>query len=289
MLYKNIDLHIHTNYSDGSDSVKTILTHAEEAGVSVISITDHNTVAAYEDPAITCWKKGLIPGVEITCIHQGKIVEVLGYNFCHEAMKQELLAKILSVKEQRKKENEVCCRTFSKLGIEVEWEKIMSDLQKEGCKEVFWRHLHNNPENRKYFGSEDSWNSLRYFSRNEVYNPKSKMYVDMSSIYPSLKTAVEMIHRSGGIALLAHLYIYVHAGEIRSHLLEFVKENKLDGMECAYSLFTDAQTKDLDQFCREHHLLRSGGSDYHGWRRPQIKIGTGSGQLHVTEEYLAEW
>lgn len=100
---------------------------------------------------------------------------------------------------------------------------------------------------------------------------------------------MEMIHRSGGIAFLAHLYIYAHAPEFRRRLWEIVREFGLDGVECAHSAFTAEQILDLNGFCREHGLLRSGGSDYHGSRKPGVSLGTGRGQLDITEEYLKEW
>ena len=113
--------------------------------------------------------------------------------------------------------------------------------------------------------------------------------MDEAPLYPDVRTAVEMIHRSGGIAFLAHLYIYAHAPEFRRRLWEIVREFGLDGVECAHSAFSAEQILDLNGFCREHGLLRSGGSDYHGSRKPGVNLGTGRGQLDLTEEYLGEW
>ena len=72
-----IDLHTHTCCSDGADSVETLLRRAEEQKLSVLSITDHNTVAAYRGRGILEYSVTLIPGVEITCMYQGVVVEVL--------------------------------------------------------------------------------------------------------------------------------------------------------------------------------------------------------------------
>lgn len=284
-----IDLHTHTCCSDGADEVAALLQKASAADLSVLSITDHNTVAAYRDPAAAKYPGTLIPGVEITCMYQGEVVEVLGYGYRLEDMELELARHVLTFEEKQKREFELVCTAFGRTGLAFDPAGVIFDPARESCRKAFLRHLKETPENRRFFSSDASWESSKAFTRQEIYNPQSRLYVDESPLYPSVGTAVEMIHRSGGIAFLAHLYIYAHAVEFRGRLWEIVREFGLDGIECAHSSFTVEQIADLNDFCREHGLLRSGGSDYHGSRKPGVELGTGCGQLAVTVAYLDEW
>lgn len=284
-----IDLHTHTCCSDGADSVEALLRRAEEMKLSVLSITDHNTVAAYRGRGISEYSGTLIPGVEITCMYQGEVVEVLGYGYRLADMEVELSRHVLTFAEKQRREFELICAALRRAGAAFDPAEISFDPTKESSRKAFLRHLNQFPENRRFFSSDETWQSSKAFTREEIYNPESRLYVDEAPLYPDVRTAVEMIHRSGGIAFLAHLYIYAHAPEFRRRLWEIVREFGLDGVECAHSAFTAEQILDLNGFCREHGLLRSGGSDYHGSRKPGVSLGTGRGQLDITEEYLKEW
>ncbi len=284
-----IDLHTHTCHSDGADTAEELLKKAQELGIGVLSVTDHNTVSAYRTDAIRNYPGRLIPGVEITCMYQGEVVEVLGYGFCLEQMEEELKNHVLTFREKQLREYELFCDTFNGIGIRYEPGEILFNPDRESCRKAFLKNLKKYPENRRFFRSKEGWETSRAFTREEIYNPDSMLYVDESSLYPDLKAAVEMIHRSGGIAFLAHLFLYAGAVSIRKALSEIIKEAGLDGIECAHSEFTAQQTEDLNGFCLEHGLLQCGGSDYHGSRKPGIELGTGRGQLQVPEGYLKGW
>lgn len=284
-----IDLHTHTCHSDGADTAKTLLEKAQESGITVLSITDHNTVSAYRTDDVRAYPGRLIPGVEITCMYEGEVVEVLGYGFALDQMEEELRQHVLTFRDKQLREFELLCDAFLKSGVRYDAEKISFDPDRESCRKAFLANLKQYPENRRFFQSEESWERSRAFAREEIYNPASRLYVDESSLYPDVGTAVRMIHRSGGIAFLAHLYLYASAGQIRANLPEFVQNFGLDGIECVHSEFTRQQIVDLDGFCRECGLLRSGGSDYHGSRKPEIGLGVGRGELKVPEAYLAQW
>ena len=219
-----IDLHTHTCCSDGADSVETLLRRAEEQKLSVLSITDHNTVAAYRGRGILEYSGTLIPGVEITCMYQGEVVEVLGYGYRLEDMEAELSRHVLTFEEKQKREFELICAAFRRAGAVFDPAEISFDPTKESSRKAFLRHLNQFPENRRFFSSDETWQSSKAFTREEIYNPDSRLYVDEAPLYPDVRTAVEMIHRSGGIAFLAHLYIYAHAPEFRRRLWEIVRE-----------------------------------------------------------------
>ena len=98
-----IDLHTHTLHSDGADEVLTLLKLAQQKGIEILSITDHNSVAAYRTPEMKGYGKifggKVILGVEITCMFFGEVVEVLGYGFYLDAMEQQLKQHTLAFEE----------------------------------------------------------------------------------------------------------------------------------------------------------------------------------------------
>lgn len=283
-----IDMHIHTTCSDGSDSAEMVMKKAYDIGLCCISITDHNSVDAYYDLDPSEHFK-IIPGVEITCMYKGEVVEVLGYGFDILAMRDELHRNMLSFEEKQKKEFQLICKAFSDVGVIFNKDDIRFNPKIESSRKAFLKEIKKYESNRQFFSADESWDSSRYFTRKEIYNPSSKLYVDESSLYPKIKDAVDMIHRSRGIALLAHLYEYKHCMEFRNELKGIVDNNGLDGVECAHSSFTSEQIVDLNKFCDDNNLLKSGGSDYHGSRKPDISLGTGRGNLNISEDYISSW
>lgn len=283
-----IDLHIHTYCSDGADAPSTVMRKVRETGLTTVSLTDHNSVAAYE-AIVPDETVRIIPGVEITCMNDGEVVEVLGYCFDIDAMKQELSLHTLTFEEKQKKEFLLIEAAYRRAGVKFDSARIVFDPKKESCRKAFLNELRRYPENRCFFKNDETWSVSRAFARQEVYNPKSRLYVDEASLYPTVREAVDMVHRCGGMAFLAHMYEYAQCEKLRGYLESFCAETGLDGLECAHSSFTPEQIQDLEAFCDAHGFMKSGGSDYHGARKPGIELGTGRGQLHIKEDYLASW
>ncbi len=160
-----------------------------------------------------------------------------------------------------------------------------------------FHHIHQNidlrlngvDQDEGFFKNDETWSVSRAFARQEVYNPQSMLYVDEAPLYPTVREAVDMVHRCGGMAVLAHMYEYAQSAKLRQRLDEVCAETGLDGLECAHSSFTPEQIQGLEAFCDARGFMKSGGSDYHGARKPGIELGTGRGQLHIKEEYLSSW
>lgn len=288
-----IDIHTHTLHSDGADTVQQLLCHAQELGLTHLSITDHNTVSAYRDPAMEHWQElyhgTLLRGIEITCMYKGEIVEVLGYGYDLDKLEALLPGLVLPFREKQLREAKLIANAFQKAGVRFDPRNIVFDPDHESARKAFLAELKRYPENLCLVTDPASLERSSAFTRKEIYNPLSPLYVDESSLYPTLQQASDAIHAAGGISLLAHLYIYAHAAEFRTELDDIVAWAKLDGVECAHSEFTVEQIADLEQYTAEKGLLRSGGSDYHGTRKPKISMGSGQGQLCIPESYLENW
>lgn len=247
-----IDIHTHSTHSDGTFDVPNILEEAEKLKLSVLSITDHNCVDAYddiEDEEIRKKFQGtIIPGCEVTTTYNGEIIEILGYGFEYKEFREKLAENTLSDRDRRLRKYKVSCitvDTLEKKGVKFRenfGEEIYKnprqfyDSSHEAVMDAILREIKSYPENAKFFDSIDAMEKLntKEFVRNMVYNPKSEFYIDQRNLYPSLEKVIEIIHQCGGKAFLAHLHVY--SKSVEENLENIVNEYDLDGLECYLSL-----------------------------------------------------
>jgi len=286
-----IDLHSHTIYSDGSYSVVELLKEAENKKLSILSITDHNVVSAYDElkdeKVRNLFSGRIINGVEITTTYNGEVIEVLGYNFDLEKMRKLLEKNVLLTEQKQIKEYELIRDRYLSIGLKMDINNVVFDPKKGSCRIAFCDEIKKYPENYNFFYNQDSINTKSGFTRNEVFNPKSQLYVDESSLYPSLDKTIEIIHGSGGYAFLAHTFAY--SKTIAEQLENILKNYNLDGLECYYTTFTNEETKYLLDTCDRLCLLKSGGSDFHGIYKINHNLGTGNGKLYIEESLVSNW
>lgn len=286
-----VDIHSHTTYFDGSSSVDELLSEAQKLNLSLLSITDHNTIQAHfelQNSNIRDRFKGeIISGIEITTTYKGETIEVLGYGFDLETMQKFLDANVLSFGQKQIKEYDLIKNRYNAIGAIFDENNIKFDPKVESCRPAFAIEIKKHPENYKFFLNQESINTASGFTRNEVYNPKSPLYVDESSLFPSLETAIQMIHNSGGLAFLAHTFAY--SPNIANELLNIINNYELDGLECFYTTFTKEQSDYLVSVCNDRKLYMSGGSDFHGTRKINHNLGTGQGNLHIDESVVDNW
>lgn len=286
-----IDIHSHTTYSDGSSSVEELLNEAEKLNLSLLSITDHNTIQAHfelQNSNIRDKFKGkIISGIEITTTYKGETIEVLGYGFDLDTMQQFLNDNVLTFEEKQLKEYELIKNRYKDIGVIFDENNIQFNPRIESCRPALAIEIKKHPENYKFFLNQESINTASGFTRNEVYNPKSPLYVDESSLFPSLETAIQMIHNSGGLAFLAHTFAY--SPNIANELLNIINDYELDGLECFYTTFTKEQSDYLVDVCKNRGMYMSGGSDFHGTRKINHNLGTGHGNLHIDESIVDNW
>ena len=290
-----IDLHIHTTYSDGNCSVIEILKQAESLKLNTISITDHENCEAYkelEQLNIKEYYKGdIITGIELKAKYTDRIMDILGYNInpdkmiqyldeCYGALTREHIQEIqLEEFYKYAKQYDLKVRTIQ----ELEWDK-----KRDWASIVFYNEIKQYEENKEKL-PEDLWESFINFKQN-YYHIKGKMfYINMSKYYPPLEKIIDIIHNSGGLAFIAHIYEYTSIDNKIETLNNIIKEYNIDGIECYYSTFTDEQTKDLIEYCKRNNLLMSGGTDYHGKSKRGINLGIGKGNLEVPDEIIHNW
>ena len=286
-----IDLHIHTTYSDGTDTVKELLKKAEGIGLEVISITDHNTCKAYyemeEFNVKEIYKGNIIVGCEFTTSFDNRLIEVLGYgfdykkvnNYLEEFYSDELVSKRTNILYNR------LLDIINELGLEFHIEKVRD---KKFTNEFFERGIYEELvkyESNKEKLKEDVWASFSSFYRKGLTNPKSKLFINHVEFKPPIKEIVNLIHKNGGIAFLAHPYQYKFT-DTEKFLDKIYNEVSLDGIECFYTTFSKDQTNYLVNFAKKKNLLISGGSDYHGTNKENHNLGVGRGNLKISKDII---
>ncbi|MCL2228297.1 MAG: PHP domain-containing protein [Firmicutes bacterium] len=246
-----VDLHTHTNNSDGMLSTRELLELANKSGISVLSITDHNSVQAYKELG-DVYNGKLVTGVELSAFVGKQFVDVLGYGIDVAKVEKEIknytLLKTTPISKQ------VTEDVLKKLGIDAKLE--LSDVTPNGYTHIAVVKKYGE-QMIKVDPSLSPLNSSQFLRTNMV-NPKSKWFVDLSHVYPELSKAVDIIHRCGGLAFLAHPYHYPDVDYVLNYAKDFV-----DGIECFHTTADKEKREYLVNFCKTNNLLVTGGSDFH--------------------------
>ncbi|MCA6070379.1 MAG: PHP domain-containing protein [Endomicrobium sp.] len=279
-----LDLHMHSNCSDGTDTPIELLKKCEQRRFEYVSITDHDNCNAYND--VTNWAEAfsgkIITGIELQAYFKGLSIEVLGYSF--DIAKMQSFIKNLYLpfdvvnNEELKRLYGVCKNigmTFDN-GVIEKYQK--SDIYYAA--EYLHNEIRKSEYNKRFIPDNESQERESVFFKRHISNPNSPFYIDESDLIPSAEKVIDIIHSAGGLAFIAHVFQYEEdALDVLNGLSSFI-----DGVECFYPSFENEQMEFLSRFCNEKNLFISGGSDYHGTKRPEISLGS-----KVPKEYVDEW
>lgn len=290
-----IDLHIHTNNSDGSESVIEVLKRAEEKNLSCISITDHESCNSYfqmrEIDVKKYYSGEIIRGAELKNYYKDRVIDILAYNIDVDKF-NKYLEKNYKEKTHRVLETKNLKHFYKQAkgyGLVLNpIEKIEWNPDRDWGSVVFYDELKKHQENEAKV-PKDLWESFANFKKDYVYNRENMFFLDKKNDYPSPRQTVEQVHLAGGIAILAHVYEYKWIDNKIEYIKQLIKDSNIDGIECYYSNFTENQTNELIEFCRNNNLYMSGGSDFHGTRKPAIDLGVGRGKLNIPENIICDW
>lgn len=288
-----IDLHCHTTNSDGTWTVEELLKKAQEINLEVLSITDHDSVKSYFEiqknkELQNIFKGNIIDGVELNCVFNGIKIEALAYDFDLDKVNNWLEEYYTPEKNRNGliEEFNDLIDICKKQGIKIE-KDLKYNPDTEYPVDVIYYSIIKFEDNKKFF-TEEQWTSKSVFFRTCTVDKSFPLYRDFSKQMPTLEFLSEFIHKCGGKLFLAHLYKY----ELNNHIeyLDNIIEKKLiDGIEVYHSSFTKEQIQTLEQYCKNNKLLMSGGSDCHGERKKERKLGIGYGNLNINKKILANW
>ena len=271
---KFIDLHVHSTASDGSFSPAEVAAAAEEKGLSAIALTDHDTTDGVDEAlaAAENMEVEVIPGIEISCVYEGKEIHILG--LCLDHKNKELLDFLKTTRQKRDSRNTEMLRAFQDGGFPLTWDDLLDGvpgtvvtrahfaraLLKKGCVSSVDQAF------KKYLSP-----GCPYYRKKEDVTPKQ---------------AMEILRTARAFPALAHPCQYKFGWEKTEDRIVYLKSLGMLGLECFPSSNNQAESARLRALADRHGLCVTGGSDFHGAAKPDISIGTGRGNLRVPAFYL---
>jgi predicted metal-dependent phosphoesterase TrpH len=255
-----IDLHSHTNESDGTSSPAQLVAEALHAGVTTLGITDHDTFKGYDQALPAAAEAGLelVCGIELSTKLHGRSVHLLGY-FLGQRDLEQFRAWIAGQQAARRDRNVRLVARLQELGFDIKLEEA----------EARGRGMTGRPHFAQIMVEKGYVANLRE-AFDDYLDESAKGYVYRSE--PQFAEGVARIRAAGGIASLAHP-VRVR-GDIPALMPELC-ESGLNAIEAYHSDHTPQDTQLYLDLAARYGLRVSGGSDYHGAVKPSVKLGTG--------------
>ncbi len=244
-----VDLHSHTNYSDGYYSPEELVHKAKDAGISILSITDHDSVNAIEKATKVGEKLGvqIIPGVEISSDLRGAEVHILGYFIDTE--NKELEHYLTFFREERVRRAARIVEKLNNLGFEITLDDV---LEKAKNSAVGRPHIAQAMLEKKIVNT--------YFEAFNKYIKNGGPAYERK-VHLSPQSAFKIISDAGGLSFIAH----------PAHMPESMIKELIDAGADGIEVIHPSHSRELVRFYRgivnEYFLLESGGSDFHGGKR----------------------
>ncbi|WP_028574636.1 PHP domain-containing protein [Desulfonatronovibrio hydrogenovorans] len=268
-----IDLHTHSTASDGTFTPPELVRHAVGKGLDAIALTDHDTTGGLAQALKAGQELGLelIPGCELSVEYKG-LMHILGLWLKPDA--PELNRSLAELRAKRNSRNEIMLGRLQELGIRITFEDVKSLA---GDAAIGRPHISRVLMNKGVVNSVQE-----AFDR--FLGPKGKAYVAKEKFDPA--KAISILKKEQATVILAHPFSLKLSPELLRQELVQLKELGLDGVEVFYPEHTREQTRLYLDLCQELDLLPSGGSDFHGTVKPQIKLGKGRGKLDLPYSLL---
>lgn len=272
----NIDLHMHSVYSDGTYTPAELVAYAKQKELSAISLTDHDTIDGLEEAQLHCRKEGIqfITGIEINSffiLNSKRVnIHVLGYDFDPEALQPytEQLKKL------RYEHNDAICKALKKLGIEI----TDSDLGLQSTPNTITRLNFAKALVQKGYAETVKEALTKYLHKGGA------AFVEYNT-HP-FSTVAKMIHDAGGIVSLAHPAEYKLKHTDTEFMISSMITEGLNAVECIHPSQDREYTQMLMDIAKRKHLSLTGGSDFHGPNESGIELGCGGDNMVVPESIL---
>lgn len=274
-----IDLHVHSNHSDGTLSPEALVALAKDSGVSAFALTDHDTVSGIQKAKAAALQDAsspltVISGTEISAAYKNRDIHILGL-FIDET-NPALLQALDEAVQARDARNETVAKRFRELGIPVTTDDLRSInpdtiITRAHFAQYLLAHHH-----------VTSWEEA--FSRYLGYD--APCFVPRTYMEP--ERAISLILQAGGIPVLAHPLLYKLPPAELEALLKRLTDAGLKGLEVYYSSNTRFDEQICYSLANRFGLLMTGGSDFHGDNKPNLYLGTGRNNNLAIPETLLE-
>jgi predicted metal-dependent phosphoesterase TrpH len=269
------DLHTHSHFSDGTYSPTQLIEEAVAKGLSAIALTDHNTASGVTEFLAAAEGKPImaIGGTELSCEHitsHGAVdVHVLAL-FLPESSYERIEERNADMMKRKKQSYLECERRLAEDGYIISYEELCKKSINLPNRAAIAEELMR----RGYVGSiKEAFSSLLASGGKYYHSPS----------YPSVTETLDFISELGAVPILAHPFLNLTEEELLT-LLPEAKAHGLCGMEVFYSKYDEKTTTRSIEIAKKFGLALSGGSDFHGSRKPDIALGKGQGNLSVPNE-----
>jgi predicted metal-dependent phosphoesterase TrpH len=240
-----LELHCHTTFSDGTLTPTELVQSAIAAGVRALAITDHDTVSGWTEAFAATHGRDLeiVPGIELSTVHNGRSLHILG--FYPDPLR--LVTPLTERLEGRRRRAREMVAKLAALGYPIEFPEspsgmapgrphIASALVRAG-------HVQTAREAFDRFLGDDR-----------------PAYVHYEKF--SIQEGIELLRSCGAVPVWAHAFLF-RGGEIETTLHELIAAG-LMGLEVYHPHHAPSEIRQLEAWCDRYHLLKTGGSDYHG-------------------------
>ena len=267
-----IDLHSHTNLSDGTCSPAQLIAEAVRNGVNILGVTDHDTFAGYDQAIKHAHTSGveLVCGIELSTKLHNHSVHLLGYFFGQNGL-GNFREWVIGQQEARRERNIRLVARLQELGFDITLEEA----------EARGRGMTGRPHFAQLMVEKGYVSSLRQ-AFDDYLDESARGYVFRKE--PTFAEGVRKILEAGGIASLAHPVRV--KGDVPALLPELCEA----GMNAIEAYHSDHTAEDVGLYlklAKRYGLLVTGGSDFHGDAKPGVRLGTGcEGNLKIPDDLV---
>lgn len=271
-----IDLHTHSTVSDGSEAPERIVELAHEVGCSAVALTDHDSLGGLARARSRADQLGirLVAGCEVSCVPiAGGGVHVLVY-FVDDPT-SPLGRELDRLRDDRRTRNLALVERLNELGIPVTFAQAAAHAGTEAG--VGRPHFAQAMVDLGAVGSVGEAFDRYLANGGSAYVPKGRL---------SVADVCGLARDSGGVAVLAHPTTVGLEGDELAAIVRGMADAGLGGLEAVYGRYSPRTRTDLGNLARRFGLVPTGGSDFHGATKPDLSVGTGTGDLKVPDRVL---
>lgn len=273
---KTCDLHTHSVFSDGTFTPTELVCSAENIGLSALALCDHNTVDGLGEFLKAAESRNIeaVCGCEFSVTFEEKELHLLAL-FIEKRHFDKISQMMQKYNCSKEESNTNLIAALNKAGYSLSYDEIKSRTPNGKINRA---HIAAELTRKGYTGSiKEAFKTLLSKSKGFYKEPQRPDFFDM----------LEFINSIGAVSVLAHPFLNLDENRLES-LLPRAKQKGLKAMECFYSLYDNQTTKKAIELCDKFLLKYSGGSDFHGGNKPDIKLGIGKGNLKIPYSIAAE-
>ena len=270
MSLKICDLHTHSTFSDGTLTPTELVAAAKAAGLSAIALTDHNTVAGLPQflAAAEACDSCAIPGIEISAACGEREMHIVGLGI-RPACFSDVAAHLAPFRTAKEESTRRLVEALSAGGYRLDYRAIAAETEGQPNR----AHVAAALVGAGYVATVDEAFEKLLDKRHGFYREPAR---------PTPRETVALLHAVGARAVLAHPFYDFDESELCAFLDEAMGwEERPDGMETLYVEYTPAEEEAATRVAARYSLLPSGGSDFHGDRKPGVALGRGHGNLLI--------